>query len=173
MFKAELIVLVEGQSYRNATIFEDCDMDDKAIPTVFEEWTACFESDNKCIIANYINICLIQLSKEQSPAGQDMICADRLVLKGDVVYQNVKIIHHTNWDKLGIPSYFVKSGKLGQMVFSCSEGTFLTHDKNVVSLIMCKTGSDGVVQGLHCHNSAKHLNKQTLKPSTIHGQIGR
>lgn len=174
MFTAQLLSMTEGQSYQQARMFEDPDFEKYDIPKPFEEWTAAFEADNKFVLAHHWQMLIIQLTNERRPAGPSSTALSRLVLKNDVVYENVKIINQDNWSEFGIPIYFTKyNGIAGQMAFTCGEGTFITHDCNVVSLILEKPPRlTGVVRSsFSAQTSAKYVGRQAAKPDTVHGNI--
>jgi len=162
MFKADLISLSEGQSYDNVSIFEDADLENLQYPKIFEDWTAtaCFSNNNQHIVTHHWKIRIIKLNSNRPVAGKGSIFVDRLVLVGDITYENVKIVHQDQWRGLGIPHFFVKrNGIAGQMAFVCEDGTYITHDTNVSSLIFNDSVQTGVTSG---HKSCRTIKSQNI-----------
>lgn len=174
MFSAQLVSLSGGQSYSDVNVFQDDDIEKYDLPTPFESWTSVFSADNKCIIAHHWQVLLIQISNERMLAGPLSLSINRLILVNDVVYEDVKLIHQDQWLAKGIPAYFEKiNGIAGQLVFTCKEGTFLTHDNNCVSMLIDKPHNlDGVVNSSFVKGqSANCMQKRSLKPETVRGKI--
>lgn len=173
MFNAILLSLSDGQSYENVKVFEDADIIERGIPKVFEDWTACFIHQGDLIIAHHWKVKVMKISNDRIGPGVNSIRVDRLILDGDIVYPDVNLMSHTEFEKRGIPHYFVKrDGIAGQMTFVCNEGTFITHDTNVSSLIFKKSTPEGVIRSQFTRGgSAKQISKQNLMPQTVHGKI--
>lgn len=153
MFQASLISLCDGQSYKNATICEDADIDNVA-PRLFEEWTVCFFSDNKRILCHAWNVKIILLDNQWRYGG---IPVDRIILTGNVSYAPAEILQDGVWQQLGIPAVFAGDyGFEGQFVFSCHQGTILTCDTNVSSIITSEVKRQGVT-------ASKQVAAQTVK----------
>lgn len=174
MFTALLVSLSGGQSYQNVRVFQDEDIERYKIPTPFEDWTTVFSTDNKCIVAHHWQVLLVQISKERILSGPNSLKVNRLVLVNDVVYEDVKIIHQDNWQAKNIPAYFEKiNGIAGQLVFTCDQGTFITHDNNCVSMVIDRPDIiDGVINSHFINGQSAHsVQKQSLKPETVQGKI--
>ena len=137
MFNAELISLSDGQSYEHVAICEEEDLDKLGVPKLFEEWTTCFFADKKQILCHVWNISLIYYDRKQR-SGPGAITVERIILTGDISYAPARILPVEVWrDQHNIPLYFPKRfGFEGQMVFSCGQGTILSPDINVSSIII-------------------------------------
>jgi len=135
MFKAALISMGEGQSYDNVTIYEREDFATKDIPQPFENRTLAFECCNKLYIVHVWNIISILFDKVKRTGPG--ISADRIIISGDASYDDIIILDQESWVAQKIP-YVLKTedGITGQMVFSNSEGTFITLDSTVTSIAM-------------------------------------
>ena len=162
MFDAKLISLGDGQSYKSARVLEDSDLDKFKIDKIFEDYTGCFFADGRCIVLHHWNFKIIQLFDERK-TGPNCKAADRLVLSNELIYQNIKIIPSDNWDSLNIPSFFIKrNGETGQFAFSCDNGTFITADTNITSIIMPDPRKNGIT---------KSYNKASLTKSSFLGNV--
>lgn len=172
MFNAVLLTLSGGQSYGDIKVLEDDDLDEFNIPKIFEQWTISFLSGNECIIAHHWEVRLIKLSNERAITN-DSIDFKRIILKGDTVYDNISLVRSGSWKQLGIPNFFARiNGIAGQMVFTCDEGTFITHDANIVSVIMDNNHFTGIAnRSFSKYSSVKHMSKQSNKPNTVNGKI--
>lgn len=173
MFEASLISLADGQSYENAKILESTDLLHHDIPQIFEQWTGCIIAGNNCIMVHHTKIKVILLDRQQrrSPNG---INIDQVVMAGDIVYGPATIIHEEDWTKLGIPHFFVKrGGTAGQFVISCKEGTILTHDENITSLVTANPLLAGITKSDLPVDTPLKLAKASAIPDTTHGRISR
>lgn len=174
MFEALHLSLSTGGSYANVQVFSDEDIAKYNLPKPFEQWTSIFGADGDCIIAHHWQVLLIKISNERIPAGHNSISVKRMILVGDVVYEDIKIVDQEQWWASGVPSYFDKmSGISGQLVFTSNEGTFITHDSNCVSIVIDRPHSlDGVIKSHFVNkNSAQHLVKQAAKTTNFSTKI--
>lgn len=136
MFKAELVALADGQSYQDVRMYEDHEIDQNGIPRIFEDWTCCFIIGGDMIIAHQWKIKVIKLFNHRILPGPNSIKIQRLVIDGDIIYQNANLISHCQYAEKSIPHYFIKrDGIAGQMAFTCDGGTFITQDTNICSLV--------------------------------------
>tara|TARA_R110000751_G_scaffold132023_6_gene234449 strand:- start:978 stop:1472 length:495 start_codon:yes stop_codon:yes gene_type:complete len=164
MFEAILVSLGDGQSYRDVKVLEDNDLDKYGIHRYFEEYTGCFFVDKKSIILHHWNFKLIKISGERL-TGPNCKDIERIVLSSELIYQNIKIIPSENWAHLQIPLFFVKrNGESGQFAFSCDQGTFITHDSNVASMIAPDPRKSGITFS---------YNKKSIIKSSVQGNIKR
>jgi len=173
MIYAELISLSDGQSYKDVQICEEADLDAHNIPRPFEEWTACVFTGGKfkikCLIIHHWKIKVIQLDRIRRNGVSN---SDRLILDGDITYSPVSFIHEDNWDTLGIPKFFVKrNGIAGQLAFSTQEGTFITHDTNVTSIIIPDPRPSGITKAERPAQTPQSVIKKNSMPETVHGRI--
>ena len=175
MFNAKLISLGNGQSYPNVQICEDEDLIKYGIPPIFENWTGCFFVDEKCIVVHYWKIKVIKLYSDRRGTGK--IKTERLVLDGDVSYGPATLISPSTWEAAGIPEFFIKrNGIAGQFAWSCSQGTYITHDTNVASIILQNPKSKGITTAIQLgrnHKTPKQIKKEANLPDTVHGTVTR
>lgn len=174
MFFAHLVSLSDGQSYEHVNVLEEQDLPKFGIPMIFENWTGCILADKKCILVHHWKFKVIQISHERV-GGSKAIHVDRIVLDGDITYSPSTIIHHDNWEKFQIPHFFVKrDGIAGQLAWSCPEGTFITHDTNVSSIMIPDPRRMGITSSVQPGVDAK-TPKQTLRSSkaaeNVHGRL--
>jgi len=165
MLKVDLVSLADGQSYRDVEICEDEDLDKLGIERVFENWTKCLFADNKCLIVHHWNIKVIRITREikRIPNTTKL---NRLILFGDIIYQDVSLVKSEDWEAHGIPEFFTKrDGIAGQMAWVCQEGTFVTHDTNVISLVNDDPRKKGIT------SSAQSRNVVESEVDTVNGKI--
>ena len=146
MFNAVLVSLSDGQSYENAKVLQEPDFDKYLLPELFEEYTGCIFVDGNAILLHHWNFKIIQISKQRL-TGPNCLSASRCVLSNELIYQDVKIIPQANWESLNIPSFFIKrNGESGQFAFSNSDGTYITADTNIASLIIPDPRKNGITK---------------------------
>lgn len=173
MFHAELVSLSDGQSYPNVEVCEDADLDRYDLPRPFEEWTGCMFAQGQCLIVHHWKFKIIHLDRTRR-SGPNATHTDRLILDGDIIYAPVTFIHQDNWASMGIPHFFIKrNGIAGQLAFSTPEGTFITHDVNVTSIIVPDPRPRGITQAESPSVTPFTVKKQNSAPDTIHGQVAR
>jgi hypothetical protein len=171
MIKAAQISMGEGQSYENILIYTYDDMIREGIATPFESRSMAFRCGDCIYIIHVWNIICIKLDKiQRGGVGFD---AERIVLSGDTNYYDIRILEQNNWINQGIP-YILKTddGITAQMVFSCSNGTFIILDQSVTSIII-KSPRPGITAATQIIDSSTAGIKKASKPNTIHGQIKR
>jgi len=135
MFKAFLLSLNDGQSFKYVDIYEDGDFDKHNIPKMFGDLTCCVYADNKLLILHSWTIRMIQLNQKYIKCSK-CFHSPRLVLDGDASFSPATIIQSSNLANYNIPIYFDPTDDLGgQCTFSCNEGTFITHATNVAYLV--------------------------------------
>jgi hypothetical protein len=171
MFNAVLVSLSDGQSYENVQICEDADLDKYDIPRPFEEWTACIFADGACLIVHHWKIKVIHIDRlRRSAPGSTR--TDRLILDGDIIYAPATFLHQDHWTEIGVPHFFIKrNGIAGQMAWTNAEGTFITHDTNVTSIIVPDPRPRGITSAEQPNATPTSVQKQNAKPDTIHGQV--
>lgn len=173
MFNAVLVSLSDGQSYENVQICEDADLDKFGLPRPFEEWTACIFTGRHCLIVHHWKIKVIQLDRRRR-TGSNSSHTERLILDGDIVYAPATFLHEDNWLDMGIPHFFVKrNGIAGQMAWTNQEGTFITHDTNVTSIIVPDPRPRGITKSESPSITPTAVKKQSSAPETVHGQVLR
>jgi hypothetical protein len=174
MFFARLISLSDGQSYENAQICEETDLVKHNIPMIFENWTGCIFANGKCVIVHHWKIKVIHLN-DRLRAGSNAIQAERLILDGNIIYPQPLIIHHDNYQRLGIPEFFIKRGGIaGQLAWTSHQGTFFTHDTNVTSIIVSDPRKKGITSaaqpGIDSVTPTQVL-RAAAAPDTVHGKV--
>lgn len=165
MFNAIRISLSDGQSYENVLVYEDNDIDELGINRIFEEWTKVIIVGDEKIILHLWKIKVVHLDKKVR-SSKNSTRADRLILDGNISYQNVSIIPHPEFEELGIPHYFARyNGIAGQLTYSCQGGTYMTHDTNVASLIMPNDRKIGITAA-SAPTSQRSIRKSSLSRVT-------
>lgn len=174
MFFAKLISLSDGQSYENAQICEEGDLAKYSIPMIFENWTGCIFADGKCVVVHHWKIKVIHLN-DRLRAGSNTIKADRLILDGDIIYTPATIIHPDNYKTLEIPEFFVKRGGIaGQLAWCGHQGTFITHDTNVTSIIVPDPRKKGITSAAQPGIDSvtpTQIVRAASAPDTVHGKV--
>lgn len=137
MFHAELISLSRGQSYDQVDILETKhgDFEKYGIPKPFGNRTVAFFKGEQLIIAHPWGVRIIHLDRNPRSGGPKCFDFERIVLDGDISYPNGTYIDDDYFADLGIPDLFEDPGEvIDQVTFSCSQGVFITHDANIVSI---------------------------------------
>lgn len=139
MFHAELISMSRGQSYDQVDILEPRkgDFQKYGIQKPFGERTvAFFTQQDQLIIAHPWGVRVIHLDKKPRRGfTEKCFNFDRIVLDGDISYQNGHYIDDSCFAELNIPDLFEDPVEvIDQVTFSCSQGVFITHDANIVSI---------------------------------------
>lgn len=171
MFNAELVSLSDGQSYHKIKVLEYHDFERLGFARPFEEWTVGFFEGEKLIISHLWNIKIIHMDKIRRTNGKGNLHFDRLVLSGDVIYGPGTVLSTENWQASNVPYILKRTSITGQLVFSCEEGTFVTHDADVTSLVVNKPRVTGILASQHVRDSSVRLRKVAAIPDTIHGKI--
>jgi hypothetical protein len=155
MFHAELISMSRGQSYDQVDILESRhgDFEKYGIQKPFGERTvAFFTQQGQLVLAHPWGVRVIHLDKKPR-RGNNEKCFDfdRIILDGDISYQNGNYIDDGCFAELGVPDLFEDPGEvIDQVTFSCSQGVFITHDANVVSIFQhFPRGTRGVTKTVH------------------------
>jgi hypothetical protein len=165
MFNAELISLANGQSYENVQVCEPPDLIKHNIPLLFEHWTGCIFVGGKCLVVHHWKIKVIHLSRSRRGGSHHV---DRLVIDGDITYAPASMIDSSKWARLGIPEFFIKRGGIaGQMAWTCPQGTFITHDTNIVSIVMPDRRKSGITSAIQPKISL------VIPKQTAVGKIGK
>lgn len=172
MFDALLISLADGQSYEHVRILDDQEVQDSEFPKLFEEYTSAFYTiEGRFVICHNWNISLIHLDRHQR-GTRTGIQAERILLAGDALYAPITILPGELWYENGVPYYFKNSsGISGQFVFSTIEGTFITADKNIVSVIFPQMPKRAIISGQNVQSSVVTQRKKAAIPDTVQGKI--
>lgn len=139
MFHAELISLSRGQSYAQVDILEarHNDFENYGIPKPFGQRTVAFFADGQAIIVHPWGVRIIHLDKTYRSGGPKCFKFERIIIDGDISYSNGTYIDDDYFTELGIPDLFEDPGEvIDQVTFSNPQGTFITHDANIVSIII-------------------------------------
>lgn len=133
MFKARMISLSGDLIYQNIQVLHLADMVRLGIDPYFGAYTCVFFADGKCVHVHYFNINLIQIDRHPRTSSHEV---DEIIIGSEMRYRDSYIIKQEQWAEKGIPNYFAGHEDLtGQFVWSNNEGTFITLDSNVVSII--------------------------------------
>jgi hypothetical protein len=170
MFQAELISLSDGQSYKNVDICLTKDLRRMGLPLLFEDYTFGFYADEQFIMGHEWNIALIHYDK-QPRGGPGAVEAERILLQGDISYAPAKVFPVSTWQAMGIPFIFAPSQASSQCVLSCDEGTFITSDRNVASIILAAPQRRRKLNRGQAVSSVVHKMKQAAKPEVVHGKV--
>jgi hypothetical protein len=138
MFHAELISLSRGQSYDQIDILEarHGDFEKFGVPTPFGSRTVAFFYKDEVIIAHPWGVRIIHLDKNFRTGGEKCFEFDRIIIDGDISYQNGTYIDDDYFAELSIPDLFEDPGEvIDQVTFATSQGIFITHDANIVSIV--------------------------------------
>lgn len=163
MFNAVLVSLSDGQSYENVEICESDDLDRLNINRIFEEWTGCIFADGRCIIVHHWKFKVIHIDRVRR-GGIGSFKTDRLILDGNIIYSPATIIPHDTYHAMNIPHFFEhpnRGGIAGQLTFSTNEGTFITHDTNVTSIIVDDPRKSGITKSNHTAIASQRLKQQS------------
>lgn len=176
MFHAELISLSQGQSYDQVDILEarNGDFERLGIPKPFKEQTVAFFWKSQLLIVHPWGIRVIHLDKNSRSGGPKCFPFDRIVLDGDISYQNGTYIDDDYFAELNIPDLFEDPGEvIDQVTFSTAAGVFITHDANIVSMILqYERASRGVTKGIKV-KPAEDISIQALPEGRRVGKINR
>lgn len=132
MFNARHISLASGQSYEMPIILERKDYETYGIYDLSGPLTLCFMADGMTVVLNQWNLLVLKLDNRQRSGRRSKSFA-RILLDRDIVYTNCDLIYPEDYEYAGIPK--IIGDGLSQVVWSCGEGTFITHDANIVSMI--------------------------------------
>jgi len=164
MFDATLVSLSDGQSYENVKVLIGDDFAKFGIPLVFRQYTGCFFVNGEAVILHQWNYKIIKIFNDRK-TGPNCTSARRIILSNDLIYQDIKIIPQENWQGLNIPHLFLnKDGMDGQFTFSDKQGTYITAEPNVASLITADPRKVGITQS---------YNKPKISKSSFIGSIQR
>lgn len=157
MFHAELISMSRGQSYDQVDILEvrKGDFEKYGIQKPFGEQTIAFFYGDQLVLAHPWGVRVIHLDKKpRSGHSPKCFSFDRIILDGDISYQNGNYIDDSCFAHLGIPDLFEDPGEvIDQVTFSCKQGVFITHDANVVSIFQqFSRGTRGVTHRVQVAN---------------------
>jgi hypothetical protein len=138
MLFAHAISLCQGISYDNVYIAEEADYATYNIPRVFPTHALVFWHSNKMLISHYSNVRVIKIDQNKKKFPQsDNITFSRLVLNGDIVYENGVILDPKYRTECGLPLIFNGDQNIfDQITFSCTDGVYITHDINICSIII-------------------------------------
>jgi hypothetical protein len=138
MIHAHTISLCQGISYDNVYIANESDYLSYNIPKVFPTHSVVFWHRDKMVISHASNVRVIKIDTCRKKFPQpDNVKFSRLVLNGDIVYENGSILNNKYYAECGIPMIFEDEHKLfDQIVFSTFDGVYITHDINICSIIV-------------------------------------
>ena len=173
MFNAHLISLSRGQSYSGIEILEykKDDFSKYDVPAPFGSRTVAFFHRGECILAHPWGVRLIHLDRKPRGNGPKCFEFDRIILDGDISYADGVYIDDDYYSDFNIPDLFEDPGEvIDQVSFSCSQGIFITHDANVVSIIRkCARRTRGVTKSdLPLHN---FIDSYAINDITKHKKI--
>jgi len=157
MFKADLLSLVAGQSYKNVEVCEHDDYERLGINRWLGNLTSSFYADGKCIQLSSWSIALIHLNNKHIKSGEHI---DRVILVGGVSYSDVTIIEDERLDGYGIPLYFTHEG---QFTFSHREGTFITSPVHVITMESKSNRKTGLTRKLRYNHVVANKSAVQIK----------
>jgi hypothetical protein len=176
MFHAELISLSRGQSYDQVDILEarHGDFERFQVPMPFGIRTVAFYYDTQLIICHPWGVRLIHLDRRPRRGGPKCFNFQRIILDGDISYPDGVYIDDDYFAELGIPDLFEDPGEvIDQVTFSCSQGIFITHDANVVSIInRTQRGDRGITKSVLIADS-QEMAKFGVEEGLKHHKIKR
>lgn len=171
MFHALRASLSDGQSYEDVVVYEEHDLEPMGIPLIFEEWTGCILTGGERIIVHTWKMKVIHIDKKQR-SSKNSTFYNRLILDGNISYENITVIPHIEFEEMGIPHYFIsRSGIAGQLTYSCQGGTYITHDTNVTSMIIPDTRRVGISASAQPLLTPQKLMRQSALPKSIQKRI--
>lgn len=133
MFKAEFISITGNLTYSNPAILHKTDFGKYSVIPHFEDFTCVFICENKLIQLHQQNINLIKIDSHQRTSND---YAELVVIGTEMKYPNSYILDKSQWENKGIPEYFKgHEGLTTQFAWSNQEGTFITLDYNVISIV--------------------------------------
>ncbi len=180
MFHAELISLSRGQSYDQIELLEvrHGDFEKYNIKRLFADKTIAFFHKSDVIICHPWGIRVILLDRRPR-TGNNSTSFDRIILDGDVSYGPGVIIDPRDEVELNIPDIFEDPNEvIDQVTFSCSQGTIITHDANIVSIVSAYHRKNrGVTRSEIVENHVQPqpipANGATIVNGAIHSKISR
>lgn len=175
MFHAELISLSRGQSYDQVKILESRhgDFEKYGLKKPFGARTLAFFHNSEVIMAHPWGVRIIHLDRNYRSGGEKCFEFDRIVLDGDISYQDGVYIDDDYYAELGIPDIFEDPGEvIDQVTFATDQGVFITHDANVVSIIsQYQRARRGVTAGTQATPAFQPL--KSTDPTPQHRKITR
>lgn len=130
------ISLSNGQSYQDIVILEAEDITNLSLPMPLEEYYLYIKHNNDLLLIHMWNVKIIKLDDKHRKPSPGSCIADRLIIDGDIIFQNVTCVKNCEYKQKGIPIIFQpENGISQQFVYSCKEGTYITRPYNVTSLI--------------------------------------
>jgi hypothetical protein len=178
MFNAELVSLSRGQSYRHVDVLEPKDFDSYGVPAPFGDRTIAFFAADQLIMVHPWGVRIIWYDRTPR-TGNNGITIDRILIDGDVSYENCVLLSREDWLSLGLPNVFHgpnmgPSDDLDQIVFSCRDGTIITHDANIVSLIRhTHRANRGVTRATRMANGVEAVHAQGLTAASPTAGVGK
>lgn len=131
MVKALRITVAGDVPYEQVTIYSHYLGDSSQAPDLFEDAQLVFTCKHgKFVVPDY-NVTLVQLRTGRIAPPDDCIRAKRILLWGDLNYQDCYIIQQADYAKYGIPQIF---REYEQMTFICKDGLFITTDIQVKNI---------------------------------------
>lgn len=174
MFHAELISLSRGQSYDQVEILEPRkdDFAKYGVPLPFGIRTVAFFHKEEVILSHPWGVRIIHLDKNYRSGGEKCFDFDRIIIDGDISYANGTYIDDDYFAELNIPDLFEDPGEvIDQVTFATSQGVFITHDANIVSIVRkYNRGRRGVTRAMQASEALQSLKSTENQPQ---GKIKR
>jgi hypothetical protein len=127
MIEALRITLGYNATYEHAKIYNRAEQSAMGLPDLFEEAQVAFTVKEGTYILPDYKIQLVQLCRH-CPTTRDLPMVKRIMLMGDLVYQDCFIIEPDQYHKYNIPNIFSNDE---QFVFCCKDGVFVLPDYSV------------------------------------------
>jgi len=151
MFTAELISLSGDLVYRNIQILGDDDYEKLSIPRIFNKWTCTFLVDGKCYQVHQFKVNLIQLDSHARASNYPV---EEIIIGDEMRYKPAYMIPQQEWAERNIVNLFCEpSSHKGQFAWCNHEGTFITLESNVVSIISPDPRRRGPIVQIPVRNS--------------------
>lgn len=170
MFNARQITLSSGSTYDMPVVLEPADYINYGVYGACGPLNLCFLADGGTVVLNQLNLSTIKLDGRKRDGRRDRTFA-KLVLNKEIIFTDIKVISPDDYEYANIPK--IIGGGLNQFTWSCAEGTFITHDANIVSLVE-KDGKVGRASKVVPRN-ALHVSPDVLdsvSPQAVQKKIG-
>ena len=167
MFTAEFISLSGDLVYRNVQVLGNDDYEKLSIPKIFDGWTCTFLADGKCYHVHQFKVNLIKIDSHPRTSNYPV---EEIIIGDEMRYQPAYVIPQQEWAERNIMNLFCEpDSHKGQFAWCNHEGTFITLESNVVSIISPDPRRRGPivqppVRPLRCTKANKQAVVAQIKP---------
>lgn len=129
MIKALRITLDGNVVYQNVEIYNYDSGMSLGIPDIFEDSQLAMrcKPHGVFVLPDY-SVKLVQIHNHRMRAPEGSFRVKRILISGDLNYQDCYIVNSTNYSNVGAPQIF---RDYEQLVFICKDGLFVTPDFQV------------------------------------------